>query len=145
MEDGLAAAQRIEHVIRAYVRALNDAYADGIAACFSQDAVHYFPAAPKISGATALGVHFANLVREREICWTVDQMLVDVDRSEAVLEWTRFDHKGPRYLRGVDWFVFEPETFQIREVRCYLAAASNPDLARQELRGFDYPRRGYPI
>jgi hypothetical protein len=143
--DSLSTAQRIEQVIRAYVTALNDGDADGIAACFCKDAIHYFPAAAKISGATALGMHYANLVRGREICWTVDQMLVDVDRCEAALEWTKFDHNGPRYLRGVDWFVFEQETFQIREVRCYLAAASNPDLGRQELQDFNYPKRGYPI
>jgi methyltransferase len=145
MGDGLTTAQRIEHAIRTYVKALNDAYAEGISACFCKDAVHYFPAAPKISGATALGVHYASLVREREICWTVDQMLVDVNRCEAALEWTRFDHNGPRYLRGVDWFVFERETLQIREIRSYWAAASNPDAARQELQDFNYPKRGYPI
>jgi methyltransferase len=145
MTDGPTTAQRIELVIRAYVKALNDAHAGGIAACFCQDAVHYFPAAPKITGATALGVYFSNITREREISRTVDQILVDVDRCEAALEWTRFDHKGPRYLRGVDWFIFEPETFLIREIRCYWATASNPDLARQELQDFDYPRRGYPI
>ncbi len=145
MAGGPTTAQRIERVIRAYVKALNDGYADGIAACFCKDAVHYFPATPKISGATALGVHHTNLTRGREVCWTVDQMLVDVDRCEAVLEWTRFDHNGPRYLRGVNWFVLEPDTFQLREVRCYWAAASNPDLARQELQDFDYPKRGYPI
>jgi methyltransferase len=145
MANGPTAAQRIEHVIRTFVRALNEAYADGIAACFCKDAVQYFPGVPKISGATALGVHYANLVRMREICWTADQMLVDVDRCEATLEWTRFDHNGPRYLRGVDWFVFEPQTFLIREIRCYWAAASNPDTAHQELQDFDYPKRGYPI
>jgi ketosteroid isomerase-like protein len=46
MTDELSAAQRIEHVIRAYVKALNSADADGIAACFCQDADHYFPAQP---------------------------------------------------------------------------------------------------
>lgn len=145
MANGPITARHIEHVIRAYVKALNDASADGIAGCFCKDAVHFFPAAPKISGATALGVHFANIARDREIRWTVDQMLVDADHCEAAVEWTRFDHDGPRYLRGVNWFVFEPKTFQIREVRSYWAAPSNPDISRQELQDFDYPRRGYPI
>ena len=48
-------AQRIEEVIRAYIKACNDADAAGIAACFHLDAVHYFPHMAKWSGASTIG------------------------------------------------------------------------------------------
>jgi len=82
-------------------------------------------------------------VQELGHCWTVDQVLVDVERCAAALEWTRFD-RNARVVRGVDWFVFEPPTIRIREVRPYFAVSPRPDLARQELQDFDYAGRGYP-
>jgi hypothetical protein len=145
MTNDATSAQRIEHVIRTYVKALNDGDGDAIAACFCPDAVHYFPAHPKISGADALGVYFAGSVRRGGISWTVDQILVDVRRCAATLEWTRFDPSGPRHMRGVDWFVFEPETIRFREVRTYLAAKGDPRRENLELQDFDYPGRGYPM
>src|SRR5205807_5518071 len=40
----LTPAQRMEHVIRTYIQACNDADAAAIAACFCPEAVHYLPA-----------------------------------------------------------------------------------------------------
>jgi methyltransferase len=139
-----ASAQRIERVIRTYIQACNDADAEAIAACFVAEAVHYFPSLPKWVGAATIGDNFERRVREQGHCWTVDQLVIDSDRCAATLEWTRFDRKHARILRGVDWFVFEPETFRIREVRPYTAAPVRPDPARQELQDFDYLGRGYP-
>lgn len=135
-------AERIEKVIRTYIQACNDPDAKAIAACFCADAVHYFPHTRKWSGAGAIADNFARRVQELGHCWTVDQVLVDVERYAAALEWTRFDRDG-RLVRGVDWFVFEPQTINIREVRPY-AATFRTDLASQELQDFDYAGRGYP-
>jgi len=96
-----------------------------------------------VRGAT-IGGNFAKLVREQRVCWTVDQLLVDIDRSAAAMEWTGFNRQHARIVRGVDWFVFERETFRIREIRPYVAAPIHPDIARQELQYFDYAGRGYP-
>jgi len=136
-------AQRIEQVIRAYIKACNDADAARIAACFHPDAVHYFPYFAKWSGASTIGGNFATRVHEYELYWTVDQVVVDSGRYAAVLEWTRFDREK-RIVRGVDWFVFEPETFRIQEVRSYTAARPGLEVDRQELQEFDYAERGYP-
>ncbi|MBI3824613.1 MAG: nuclear transport factor 2 family protein [Candidatus Rokubacteria bacterium] len=138
-------AQRIELVIRTYIQACNDADAKAIAACFSPEAVHYSPSGPKWVGAATIGTNFAQRVQEKGQCWTVDQLVIDVDRCAATLEWTRFDPTTmPSVLRGVDWFVFEPNTFRIREIRPYIAAPLHPEKARQELLDFDYAGRGYP-
>ncbi|SRR5712692_9988672 len=87
-------AQRMEHVIRTYIQACNDADAEAIAASCCPEAVHYAPASPKWVGAATIGNHFAQRVRERGQYWTVDQLVIDVDRCAATLEWTRFDPSG---------------------------------------------------
>jgi methyltransferase len=137
-------AQKMEHVIREYTRACNAAEADAIAACFTVEAEFYFPWRGKWVGAAAIGENFAKIVREQRVRWTVDQVLTDVDRSAAVLEWSRFNPANAQLVRGVEWFVFEPGTLKIKEVRPYTAAPLHPDMARQELQDFDYEGRGYP-
>src|SRR5262249_30983952 len=132
--------QSIEQIIRMYIEACNDADSKAIAACLCPDAVHYGPML-KWVGANSVGNNFAKRVREQGHCWTVDQVLVDHERCAAALEWTRFDRDG-RVVRGVDWFVFEPQTGLIQEVRPYFAVAPNPELMRQELQDFDYAGRG---
>ncbi len=135
---------RMEQVIRAYVQACNDADADAIAACFTDDAVFYFPWRARWAGAAVIGANFAKVVREQGVSWTFDQLLTDVDRHAAALEWTRFNAHNGQVVRGVEWFDFDPQTFAIREVRPYTAAPVNPDAARQELQDFDHAGRGYP-
>jgi methyltransferase len=139
-----ATAQKMEHVIREYTRACNAAEADAIAACFAVEAEFYFSWRGKWVGATAIGENFANIVREQRVRWTVDQVLTDVDRSAAALEWSRFNPSNGQLVHGVEWFVFEPVTLKIKEVRPYTAAPLHPDMARQELQDFDYEGRRYP-
>ena len=112
--------------------------------CFCSEAVHYSPWTPKWSGAATIGNNFAKVVREQGISWMVDQLLIDVDQSAAALEWTGFNRQHARIVRGVDWFVFEPHTLCIQEIRPYAAAPIHPDKPRQELLDFDYVGRGYP-
>ena len=119
-------AQRMEHVIRVYIQACNDADANAIAACFGPEAIHYSPAGPKWAGAAIIGHHFATRVREQGQGWTVDHLVIDADRCTATLAWTRFDRHHARILRGVDGVVFEPQTFHMQEVRPYTSAPSIP-------------------
>jgi methyltransferase len=137
-------AQAMEQAIRTYIQACNDADASAIAACFRSDAVHYFPFAPKWSGASTIGDNFAKRVGTTGQWWTVDRVVCDADQREAVLEWTRFDPSSRQILRGVDWFVFNAETMHIHEIRPYVAGTVSADAARQELQEFDYEGRGYP-
>jgi methyltransferase len=129
-------AQRMEKVIRDFIHACN--HADAIAACFNPGY------SQKWSGASTIGDNFARLVRERGRCWTVDQVVVDVERHAGVLEWTSFTGQSHTIMRGVDWFVFDPQTLRIQEVRPYTAAPVQPNMARHELGDFDYAGRGYP-
>ncbi len=137
-------ADAIEQAIRDYIQACNDGDADRVATCFSANAVHYFPTVARWSGASTIGDNFSKRVQALGHLWTVDKLLVDADRRAGVLEWTQFD-KEARVLRGVDWFVFEPTSFLIQEIRAYGAAPIQRDLERQELQDFDYAGRGYPM
>lgn len=139
-------AQRMEHVIRTYIQACNDADAAAIAACFSPEAVHYYPSPfHKISGAADIGRFFATRVPELGIFFTVDQLFTDVNRRVVVLEWTMFRRKpAPFVRRGVELYVFDPQTWLVQEVRGYSAAPGDSEMPRQELMDFDYEGRGYP-
>jgi len=123
---------------------VHEADAASIASCFVVDAVHYHPSVAKWEGAATIGDNMVKLVRERGLCWTVNQLVVDAGRSAAAIEWTGTDRVG-RVLREVDWFIFEPGAARIAEIRVYLAARPDPDRQRQELMDFDYSGRGYPI
>lgn len=141
----LTVAQRMEQVVRTYIQECNNADAKMIAACFRPDAVHYFPPGrAKWLGAATIGGNFAKVVQEHGFHWSVDQLLSDVDRHAVTMEWTRINRQRDRLVRGVDWFVFEPQTFSIQEIRCYYAAPLHSDMQIQELMDFDYAARGYP-
>jgi len=137
------AAGRMDHAIREYIRACNDGDISRIAACLHTDAVHYYPNSPKVIGASTIATHFSKRVEDDGVSWTVDLTIVDPDRCMGVLEFTRFDGKG-RLIRGAELYVFEPNSFQIMELRPYFAAPVQVELPRQELQDFDYAGRGYP-
>lgn len=137
-------AQRMEQVVRDYFRACKEVDAKAVAACFCPDAVHYFPARAPLVGADAIADGILQLVRDQGGYWTVDRVVADVAQNAAAVEWTRFFRQSDRIHRGFEFYVFEPGTVRIREIRGYYAAAFNPAMARQELVGFDYGGRGYP-
>jgi hypothetical protein len=136
----------MEQVIRTYIQACNDADAEAIAACFCPNAVHYFPPPfPRWSGAATIASNFAMRVPEFGIRFTVDQLLIDVERCAVALEWTMCMQKPAALVRrGLEWYDFEPQTWRIREVRGYSAAPLDSGVVRQELLDFDYEGRGYP-
>jgi hypothetical protein len=135
----------MEQAIRNYIRVCNDGDAVAISSCFLPEAAHYFASSPKWSGASTIGRNFAAVVAEKGITWTVDQVLTDADRRVAAFEWTQFEAKPRRILRGVDWIVFDEDTTLFREIRSFLATKRDPNAAREEIRDFDYAGRDYPV
>ena len=70
--------------------------------------------------------------------WTVDHVIVDAPRLEAVIEWTHFKPKQGIYLRGDEWYVFSKAGL-IREIRAYYACPTATDPRRShEIGDFDY-------
>ena len=141
-------AEAMEALIRRYFDACNAADVDGVAACFVPDGVHYFPPGMyegPFRGAHTIGARWADAVERLGSRWTVDHVLVDPARAEAVIEWTHFKTKQGTVLRGDEWYRFDPDTGLITEIRAYYASPQDPTLERLELGGFDYEGRGYPM
>lgn len=144
--DGLDAAA-LERRIMGYFAACDTGDAALIASHFEPDAVHYFPAgAPQGSfvGADAIGAGWADFVRRLGSRWTVDRVLVDAGRREAVIEWTHVRPASGSYLRGDEWYRFSDRGL-ITEIRAYYACPAPDESRSYELGDFPYRERGYPL
>ena len=141
-------AAGLEATIREYFDACNEADAAKISACFEPDGVHYFPAgAPQgtFTGAQAIAAGWVRAVANLGSIWTIDRLIVDAPRLEAVIEWTHFKPKQGLYLRGDEWYVFS-ERGLIREIRAYYACPpATAEKRSHELGDFDYRGLGYPL
>ncbi|GAA4803601.1 hypothetical protein GCM10023200_46050 [Actinomycetospora chlora] len=139
-------AAALEATVRGYMDACTAGDADAVAAHLAPDARHYFP--PDMydgpwKGARVIAQRWATAVRERGSSWTVDAIVVDESRRQAVCEWTH--HKGSLgvILRGAEWYEFDDDGL-ITEIRAYYASPQAAGYDRLELGGFDYGARGYP-
>lgn len=140
-------AARMDALIRTYFDGCNEAEVAKIAACFTPDAVHYFPPGMyggAFRGAETIGARWRDAVANLGSYWTIDRLLVDPVTHQAVMEWTHFKTKGGKVLRGIEWYDFDHATGLIAEIRAYYASPQDRSLDRLELEGFDYPGRGYP-
>jgi ketosteroid isomerase-like protein len=137
-----------EALMRRYFDACNAADHDALVACFTPDAVHYFPPGlPDVPWRSAerIARGWQECVATLGSQWTVDRVLVSQDAPEAVMEWTHWKNASGTALRGIEWYVFDPETVRISEIRAYYAAPADREVTVNELVGFDYAERGYPL
>jgi ketosteroid isomerase-like protein len=141
-------AAALEATIREYFDGCNEADAAKIMRCMEPDAVHYFPAgAPQgtFVGAQAIAEGWRRAVATLGSIWTVDHVIVDAPRLEAVIEWTHFKPKQGIYLRGDEWYVFSRAGL-IREIRAYYSCpTATAPVRTHEIGDFDYAGRGYPL
>ena len=143
-----------EALIRRYFDACNAADHDALVACFTPDAVHYFPpglpGAPW-RGADAIAKGWIGCVETLGSRWTIERVLLgpaDGGREgvpEAVIEWTHWKSKQNTALRGDEWYRFDPGSGLILEIRAYYASPAQPDAPINELHEFDYAGRGYHL
>ena len=146
-----------EALIRRYFDACNAADHAGLVACFTPDAVHYFPPGlPEIPwrGAETIASKWIWCVEQLGSQWTIEKVLVSHDSNEAVIEWTHWKRKSATAQRGDEWYVFDERSGLIKEIRAYYAAPAVknvdelPRVGDQhigELVGFDYTARGYHL
>lgn len=137
----------MERTVRDYFAACNTGEAARIAACFTPDAVHYFPEGGPLramQGARAIGEGWARCVLELGSHWTVDSFIGDVAGSRAVIEWTHFKRKAGTTLRGDEWYRFARDG-RIAEIRAYYACPPHAGVPEHRLGEFDYGARGYPL
>ena len=139
-------AESMEEAIRGYFDACNSGDAERIAAYFTPEAVHYFPPGMyegPFRGARTIGERWQQAVETLGSVWTLDQVIADPASARAVIEWTHFKTFQNKMLRGDEWYIFDPKTGLIEEIRAYYASPQDAELKHLELGGFDYPGRGY--
>ena len=147
-----------EATIRRYFDACNAADHAALLACFTPDAVHYFPPGlPDIPwrGAETIARKWIWCVEHLGSQWSIEKVLVGADSDEAVIEWTHWKRKANTAQRGDEWYVFDAATGLIREIRAYYAAPAVKEaqdlpvaangLRMGELVDFDYAGRGYHL
>lgn len=137
---------RMDATIRTYFQGCNDADVEAMAATFHPDAVHYFP--PGLDGpwrgARTIGENWRSLVLRIGSAWSIERLIAEPESLQAVIEWTHWKTGLGGYLRGDEWYRFDPETGLITEIRAFYAASSD---GRDEviLEGFDYAAEGYHL
>ena len=135
-------------LIRRYFDACNKADYDALMACFTKDAVHYFPPGlPEIPWRTSdtISRKWIWCVENLGSQWTIEKILVSHDSHEAVIEWTHWKRKQGTAQRGDEWYVFDPASGLIKEIRAYYAAPTVQNVPIGELVEFDYKGRGYHL
>lgn len=140
---------RREALIRRYFDACNAGDHAALVACFTPDAVHYFPPGlPDIPwrGAEAIAAKWVWCVRNLGSRWTIEKLLLaEGGAPEAVIEWTHWKTGTGTAQRGDEWYVFNADCTLIREIRAYYASPAVQGVPFGELEGFDYPGRGYAM
>jgi hypothetical protein len=135
----------LERTIRTYFDACNERDVDTLMSCMTSDVVHYFPAPQRpFRGASQMVEGFSAMVRKLGSQWTVDRVLVDAARREAVAEWTHFMPRLGIFLRGDEWYRFN-EHGLITEIRAYYACPLADSAQDAFLSDFPYADRGYPM
>jgi hypothetical protein len=112
-------------------------------ACFTFDAVHYFPPGlPDIPwrGADTISRRWIWCVENLGSQWTIEQFFCSSTTPEAVIEWTHWKRKQNTALRGDEWYAFDETTGRIKEIRAYYASAADPSARICELVEF-FPRQ----
>lgn len=137
-------AERMRTTIRTYFDGCNEADVEKMASQFTEDAVHYFP--PGLDGpwvgATTIAENWRRLVLEIGSAWSIERIIVDPETLEGVIEWTHWKTRSGGYLRGDEWYRFDPESGRVTEIRAFYASASD---GRDEvtLEGYDYAANGH--
>jgi hypothetical protein len=141
-------AAHMDQLVRRYFDGCNEADVEKMMACFAPDAIHYFPPGMydgPFKGARAIASRWKQMVDTIDSCWTVDTLLIEPVTWKAVMEWTHFKTRQGTILRGIEVYEFDQQSRLITEIRAYYASPQQPELPRQELGGFDYDVRGYPM
>ena len=143
---GLAA--QYEATIRRYFDGCNEADVEKMTACFTPDAVHYFPPAAyggAWRGGRLIAERWAEFVATKGSAWSIDRLVVAPESHQAVIEWTHFKTAEGTILRGDEWYVFDAESGLISEIRAYYASPLDPTRPLSELADYDYAGRGYAL
>jgi hypothetical protein len=139
--------ERRAHMIRSvetYFEACNRASRELFAQVLTERCVHYFPpgtGGPYL-GREAIADLWIGFVREKDSRWTIDRLVCD-GRNIAV-EWTHWKPAVGEHIRGSEWYEFD-EHGKIDAIWAHYASSRDAGRPANELEGFTYRGRGYPL
>lgn len=142
-----AERDRRDHMIRsvhAYFAACNAASRERFAGVLAEDCVHWFPpeAGGPYPGRDAIADLWIGFVRRMGSQWTIDRLVCD--GSEICVEWTHFKPAAGERIRGSEWYTFGADG-KIDGIWAHYASPRDPARPANELEGFDYAGRAYPM
>jgi len=135
---------QLMRAVHGYFRACNAASRELFAEVLAPDCVHYFPpgtGGPYL-GRDAIADLWIGFVRDKGSQWTIDRMVCD--GRELVVEWTHFKPAVGEHIRGSEWYEFDAAGM-ITHIWAHYASPRDPGRAANELEGFDYAERAYPL
>ncbi|MFC9557043.1 nuclear transport factor 2 family protein [Rhodococcus sp. NPDC056960] len=138
--------KQMESQIRTYFDGCNEADIEKMTAQFDPEAVHYFPPGlngPWVSSRT-IAENWTNLVHTIGSGWSIDRLIAEPESLQAVIEFTHYKTGLGGFLRGSEWYRFDPETGLITEIRAFYASAVD-GREKIELEGYDYRGEGYHL
>jgi hypothetical protein len=130
--------------VRAYFRACNAASREQFARVLAEGCVHYFPPGTggPYRGRHAIADLWIGFVRDKGSVWTIDRMVCD--GYEICVEWTHFKPRVGELVRGSEWYTFD-DAGLIDGIWAHYASPRDPSRPANELEGFEYATRGYPL
>lgn len=134
----------LEAQVRTYFEACNEGSHAKMASVFAPSIVHYFPPGmfgPR-AGSQSIAELWRGMIRQAGSRWTIDRMVSD--DNEVVIEWTHFQPKTGKYVRGAEWYEFDDDGL-ITVIKAYYASPRDRDLLANELDGYPYAEHGYPM
>jgi methyltransferase len=130
--------------VHEYFLACNTASRARFAEVLAPGCVHYFP--PGVGGPyrgrDAIADLWIGFVRAKGSCWTIDRMVCD--GRDLVIEWTHFKPAAGEHIRGSEWYEFDEQGL-ITAIWAHYASPRDAGRPVNELEGFDYVRRSYPV
>ncbi|MEV7649047.1 nuclear transport factor 2 family protein [Arthrobacter sp. NPDC089319] len=138
--------RRMEETVRTYFDGCNEADVDKMSSQFTDNAVHYFP--PGLDGpwigARAIAENWRRLVMTIGSAWSIERIIGEPESLQAAIEWTHWKTALGGYLRGDEWYKFDPETGKITEIRAFYASSADGREALT-LEGYDYEANLYQM
>ena len=135
---------QLMHTVRGYFEACNSASRERFAQVLTPSCTHYFPpgAHGPYHGRDAIADLWIGFVRDLGSRWTIDRMVCD--GRELAVEWTHFKPEAGEHIRGSEWYEFD-DAGMITHIWAHYASPRDPARAANELEGFDYAGRAYPL
>lgn len=130
--------------VERYFEACNEANREKMYSCFAEEVVHYFP--PGVGGPYIGKKSIADLwiaaVRTYGSRWTIDRLVAD--DSAVAIEWSHFKPKISELIRGAECYEFDTRGL-MTVIRAYYASPRDRKRKVNELEGFEYAARGFPL